>query len=102
MRIVSPARPRAPRRPRRRLTATLAPLAALALLVGVLPPASAATAGWAQWTPLTGGGRIYASTVQLPAPGFPVAAMTSTSRANAQIPTGASTFLRAATPPGAV
>jgi len=102
LRTVTPARPQAPGRPRRRLTTALAPLAAVALLVGVLPPASAATAGWAQWGPLTGGGGAWASTVQLPAPGFPAAAMTSTSRANAQIPTGASTFLRAATPPGAV
>ncbi|TGO03878.1 MSCRAMM family protein [Serinibacter arcticus] len=95
-------RPTRSHRLRRRLTATLVPLGAIGLLLGAGAPASAATAGWAQWGPLTGDGGAYASTVQLPAAGFPAATMTSTSRSDAQLPSGATTFLRPATPPGAV
>ena len=64
--------------------------------------AAAQTSGWASWTPITGTSNDYATTMQLPAGGFPSASVASDSRGNVALPSGASTFLGPSTPPGAV
>ena len=57
-------------------------------------PASAVrTTGWAAWTPITGTANNYATTMQLPALGFPRAVVATNSRSNVQLPSGDSTFL---------
>jgi hypothetical protein len=84
---------------RRRLLVPL--LAVVAMLLSTAAPAAAATTSWAVWDDLSGAGGAYSTTMRLQAPGFPAARMTSDSRASAQLPSGTSTFLRPATPPGA-
>lgn len=64
-----------------------------AVFVGAGPAAAARTTGWATWTPITGSSNDYATTMQLPALGFPKATVATDSRANVQLPSGASTFL---------
>lgn len=81
----------------RRTVAAAAGVVALAL--GVAGSAYA-EGSYAEVT-LTGGGGAYAGTVTL-APGFPATTFTSDSRASATVPTGASNWLSAATPWGAV
>ncbi|KRF14359.1 hypothetical protein ASH02_08415 [Nocardioides sp. Soil796] len=72
------------------------------LLMALLAPASwAMTDRWAAWDPITGTSNDYSTTVRQQAPGFPAAGMRSDSRSNVQLPSGASTFLGTATPPGA-
>ncbi len=84
--------------------------AALVVTTGVLlatvpllasGPAAAVTDRWAAWTPITGSSNSYALRMQQRAPGFPEAAVASDSRSNVQLPSGASSFLGAGTPPGA-
>ncbi|WP_231954993.1 carboxypeptidase-like regulatory domain-containing protein [Occultella aeris] len=77
----------------------------LAIVLAVLPTAAVAatTAGWATWQPLTGTAGGFSSTMQLPAGGFPAASVTTDSRGGqVGVQTGASAWLSAATPPGAV
>ncbi|WP_375481659.1 carboxypeptidase regulatory-like domain-containing protein [uncultured Jatrophihabitans sp.] len=73
--------------------------------VAVLAPSSTAAApassGWATWSAPAGSTHAFRGTMQLPARGFPAAEWTSDSRSPIQLPTGASTYLGAATPPGA-
>lgn len=58
--------------------------------------------GWAEWAPLTGSAGDWTTTVRLPAGGFPAATMTSDSRDGAEVVSGDSSWLSAATPPGKV
>lgn len=79
---------------------------ALFIVVGVLAalsiaPAHALTDRWATWSPLEGVSNAYASEMRQQSPGFPVASVASDSRAAVQLAAGSSTFLGAATPPGA-
>ena len=74
----------------------------LAGLLGTAPAASAVTtSGWAAWTPVTGRANDYATTMSLPAGGFPRAVVASNSRAAVALPTGATTYLGPTTPVGA-
>jgi hypothetical protein len=86
----------------RRGAAVVAAGAAVAL-VGV-PAADAAPAagGWATWSAIGGSSHAFTGTMTLPAANFPTATWTSDSRSPIQLPSGASTFLNATTPPGAV
>ncbi|PRZ44058.1 LPXTG-motif cell wall-anchored protein [Antricoccus suffuscus] len=70
-----------------------------ALLIGIAPAHAEVTSGWATWTPITGTSNNYATTMQLPAQGFPKATVASDSRANVQLPSGASTYLGGASSP---
>ncbi|MEI7057587.1 carboxypeptidase-like regulatory domain-containing protein [Nocardioides sp. CCNWLW239] len=82
-------------------------LSALALLTAALTaalvpgPAHAVTDSWAAWAPVSGTSNDYSTTMTPQSQGFPQAQMASDSRANVALPSGASTFLDAATPPGA-
>lgn len=83
-------------------SALLVALAA-AVLAAVGPSASAArTTGFAQWGAITGSTNDFATTMQLPAVGFPAATVTTDSRADVAIPTGATNWFGEGTPPGAV
>lgn len=76
-------------------------LAALVLVPGAA--SAATTAGWATWEPLGGSAGAFTTTMQLPAAGFPAATVTSDSRGGqVGVQSGASAWLSAATPPGAV
>jgi hypothetical protein len=77
-------------------------LAVIGMLFGAALPAAAETAGWAEWGSLEGSAGNYTTTMQLPAGGFPEATMTSDSRGGVGIISGASNWLSADTPPGAV
>ncbi|KQX74081.1 hypothetical protein ASD10_02145 [Aeromicrobium sp. Root472D3] len=71
------------------------------LLAGSAVAATAATTtGFAQWGPLTGSTNDYATTMQLPALGFPEATVASDSRADVALPSGATNWFGASTPPG--
>ncbi|MCP2263235.1 Carboxypeptidase regulatory-like domain-containing protein [Promicromonospora thailandica] len=79
--------------------------AVLVTLAAVLPTtttSAATTAGWADWEPLTGSAGDWATTMRLPAGGFPSATVTSDSRGGVGVISGASTWLGPATPPGEV
>ncbi|MCR1782587.1 carboxypeptidase regulatory-like domain-containing protein [Nocardioides carbamazepini] len=73
----------------------------LLLAGGLVTPAAAMTDTWAAWTAPTGASNAYTATMRQQATGFPEATMASDSRANVQLPSGASTFLGASTAPGA-
>lgn len=78
-------------------------LAVAMLLVPALSANAVTTAGWASWEPLDGSAGAYSTTMQLPATGFPAAAMSSDSRSGSVgVQTGASIWLGASTPPGEV
>lgn len=75
-------------------TVMAATAAVVAATVTTAAPVSAErTTGWATWGPLTGSSNAYATTMQLPAGGFPDASVTSDSRSPAQVPSGATSFL---------
>lgn len=79
--------------------------AVLVAIGAVIPTVSASaetTAGWAEWDPLTGSAGGWSTSVRLPAGGFPEATVTSDSRGGVGVISGASSWLSAATPPGAV
>ncbi|WP_285103387.1 carboxypeptidase regulatory-like domain-containing protein [Promicromonospora sp. MEB111] len=79
--------------------------AVLVAIGAVIPTMSASaetTAGWAEWDPLTGSAGDWSTSVRLPAGGFPEATVTSDSRGGVGVISGASSWLSAATPPGAV
>ncbi|MFI2362480.1 collagen binding domain-containing protein [Promicromonospora sp. NPDC019610] len=79
--------------------------AVLVAIGAVIPTMSASaetTAGWAEWEPLTGSAGDWSTSVRLPAAGFPEATVTSDSRGGVGVISGASSWLSAATPPGAV
>jgi hypothetical protein len=85
------------------LAAALGVLGAVAAVGPALPAAAATTAGWADWEPLTGSAGRWATTMHLPAGGFPAAAVTSDSRGGqVGVQSGASAWLSEATPPGGV
>ena len=67
------------------------------LLVGMTPANADVTSGWATWSPVTGTSNNFATTMQLPAQGFPQATVASDSRANVQLPSGNSTYLGGST-----
>jgi hypothetical protein len=69
----------------------------VAVVVSATPANAVRTTGWATWTPITGTSNHYATTMQLPASGFPKATVASDSRGNVTLPSGASTFLGGAT-----
>ncbi|MFE6968082.1 carboxypeptidase regulatory-like domain-containing protein [Isoptericola sp. NPDC057653] len=77
-------------------------LAGAAVVAPASSGAAATTAGWGAWDPLTGSAGGWSTTMQLPAAGFPAAAMTSDSRGGVGVVSGASTWLAGTTPPGAV
>lgn len=84
----------------RRFTRLLAAIALL-ILTFALPAAAATTTGIGTWTPLTGSAGDYAATMQLPAKGFPLASVTSDSRAGSVgVQSGASTWFGANSPVG--
>ncbi|WP_134765308.1 carboxypeptidase regulatory-like domain-containing protein [Nocardioides sp. 1609] len=88
-----------------RLGKTLVATCAIALLAVGLPlltsgAAHAVTDRWASWSPITGTSNDYATVVRQRAAGFPAAVVATDSRANVQLPSGASTFLGVGTPPG--
>ncbi|WP_454728220.1 MSCRAMM family protein [Cellulosimicrobium protaetiae] len=100
-------------RPQRRVTgfatrlaggvATLLLLLVTATVLAAPPATAVTTAGWGAWDPLAGTAGAFTTTVRLPAGGFPAATVTSDSRGGqVGVQTGASTWLSAATPPGAV
>ena len=64
-------------------------------------PVAALTDRWAAWAPITGVSNDYSTTMTQRSAGFPVATMASDSKSNVQLPSGASAFLGAGTPPGA-
>lgn len=77
----------------------------VAVLATVLALSSAAvaatTTGIGEWTPLTGSSTDYTTTMQLPATGFPLASVTSTSRSGqVGVQTGASTWFGESSPVG--
>ncbi len=82
------------------LLATTLASSALFLVSTAAPASAGTTAGWAAWTPIAGRANQYATTMQLPANGFPLATVASNSRANVALPTGASTYLGPTTPVG--
>lgn len=86
----------------RRIGATAGVLALLGWSIGAATPVRAATVpAYATWT-FAGTGGAYTGTVTL-APGYPVAAFTSTSRSGSVGPqSGAATWLPAGSPIGAV
>jgi hypothetical protein len=88
----------------KRTPASLGVLAAvvLAALSAVVPMSASAegSAGWADWEPLTGSAGDWATTVRLPAGGFPAATVTSDSRGGVGVVSGASSWLGPASPPG--
>jgi hypothetical protein len=71
-----------------------------ALLVGASAGAATST-GYGAWTPATGVSGSFATTVQLPGTGYPLARVVSDSVGATQ-PTGATTYFNATTPPGLV
>lgn len=77
--------------------------AALLVALGIAVPALAATTtGIGTFGPLSGSSTSYATTMQIPATGFPQASVTSTSRSGGVGPqSGASMWFGAATDPGA-
>ena len=86
--------------PMRRITLSTAAL--LVTLGFSLPAMAATTTGIGTFTPLTGASTAYATTMQLPATGFPQASVTSTSRSGGVGPqSGASMWFGASTAPGA-
>lgn len=83
----------------RRIVVVMAVL--LGVLGGTVVASSAArTTAYADWGPLTGSSNDFATTMQLPAVGFPLAAVTTDSRADVDLPGGASNFFGPNTPPG--
>ncbi len=76
-------------------------LAGLLVVVLAAAPSYALTDRWAAWSPVTGATNDYALTMSQQSPGFPAATVVSDSRSPVQLPTGASSFLGPATPPGA-
>lgn len=87
---------------RRTISVSATLLLGLAAFVVLATPASAIpTTGWATWTPITGSSNNYATTMQLPARGFPQAMVATDSRANVQLASGDSTFLSTSTEVGA-
>ncbi|ACQ82351.1 LPXTG-motif cell wall anchor domain protein [Beutenbergia cavernae DSM 12333] len=77
----------------------------LAAVLALAPSAAVAatTAGWASWQPLAGSAGAFTTTMQLPAGGFPAATVTTDSRGGqVGVQSGASIWMSAATPPGAV
>lgn len=86
-----------------RIAIALSPVGLMLATLPLLTPiaAYAVTDRWASWTPITGTSNNYALSMQQAAPGFPAASVATDSRANVQLPSGASTFQGAGTPPGA-
>lgn len=84
-----------------RVSGTAVVASLLLLGGGAVTPASAMTDTWAAWTAPAGTSNAYTATMRQQAAGFPAATMASDSRANVLLPSGASTFLGASTPPGA-
>jgi LPXTG-motif cell wall-anchored protein len=83
----------------RRLIAALVVVLSLLGFAALMAPTASAvrTTGWATWGPITGTSTDFATTMQLPALGFPRATVATNSRSPIQLPSGASTFLGGAT-----
>ncbi|MFD6446166.1 collagen binding domain-containing protein [Promicromonospora sp. NPDC060204] len=77
-------------------------LVAISAVIPTMSASAETTAGWAEWDPLTGSAGDWSTSVRLPAAGFPEATVTSDSRGGVGVISGASSWLSAATPPGAV
>ena len=87
----------------RRPGLVLAALCAACLaLVGVSASQAATTTGIGAFTALAGAPGAFTTTMQLPGTGYPVAQVTSTSASGATLPSGATTWFGANTPPGQV
>ena len=87
------------RKGRARRSIALGLVCILACLLAL--PVAALTDRWAAWAPITGVSNDYSTTMAQRSAGFPVATMASDSKSNVQLPSGASAFLGAGTPPGA-
>ncbi|MCL8251660.1 carboxypeptidase-like regulatory domain-containing protein [Aeromicrobium fastidiosum] len=83
-----------------RRSGVLAAAMAVLLAGSAVAATAATTTGFAQWGPLTGSTNDYATTMQLPAVGFPEATVASDSRADVALPSGATNWFGASTPPG--
>ncbi|MFC5676569.1 MSCRAMM family protein [Aeromicrobium endophyticum] len=83
----------------RRSVMTVATLAGV-LTASVAVSTAATTTGFGQWGALTGSTNDYATTLQLPAVGFPGATVASDSRSDVALPSGASNWFGENTPPG--
>ena len=77
------------------------PLAGRLIAVLAAAPSFALTDRWAAWSPIEGTSNAFRLTMTQRSPGFPVATVASDSRSPVQLPSGASAFLGAGTPPGA-
>lgn len=76
-------------------------LALFAVMMSAVPGATAATTReFATWGAITGTSNDFATTMQLPATGFPEATVTSDSRSDVALPTGATNWFGENTPPG--
>lgn len=76
-------------------------VATAAMFMGTVLTASAATSrDFADWGPIGGTSNDFTTTMQLPAAGFPEATVTSDSRADIALPTGATNWFGENTPPG--
>jgi len=76
-------------------------IAHVVVVVLAAAPAYALTDRWATWAPVSGASNNFRIEMPQQSPGFPVATVASDSRAAVHLASGASTFLGAATPPGA-
>ena len=85
----------------RRLSLAVAGVGVSAVFVTGLATSEAATStGIGAFSALAGSPGAFTTTMQLPGTGYPAAQMTSTSASGANIPSGATTWFGANTPPG--
>ena len=83
----------------RRAVVTLTVLLGV-LMTTALSSSAARTTAFGRFGPVAGTSTDYTTTMQLPADGFPQATVTSDSRADVAVPTGATNWFGANSPPG--
>ena len=76
-------------------------LAASVVSIGLAPAQAQRVTGWSDWDPVSGSTNHYATTMRLPAQGFPAATMASDSRSGSVgVQSGASMWFGGSTPVG--